>query len=391
MLSRLAIGLDKQPELITHLVKGSSDEGGAKETLPERAANIVRGAFVTCLNDRYSGVKDGKPEGKKIGIYKTANICLKILFQCRKTRNAEQIFTNIDNQSPPLAIYPKSERVAYLYYLGRYLFSVNHFYRAQKALQEAYNLCHTQCFQQRRLILIYLIACNIVLGRFPSHKLYQRQEAHGLMDKFHPICRAIACGNLISFSNLLAIESLNGAWFRHFRILLQLRNRGEVLVWRSIIRKAFLISGNQGDAASKKAPTISLQDVLIFMRILDRGQNGEAGEQYIDSDFEGTPGTLTMPPAIDMLAVESIVSSLVDQGLMNGYISHRLSRFAIQGAKQVGGLAAGFPNVWTTLSTNAEEPGVPGWKEQRIGGSKGGFGGGMVVNLSGARPVGSGA
>lgn len=391
MLSRLAIGLDKQPQLITHLAKGSSDEGGAKETLPERAANIVRGAFVTCLNDRYSGVKDGKPEGKKLGIYKTANICLKILFQCRKTRNAEQIFTNIDNQSPPLAIYPKSERVSYLYYLGRYLFSVNHFYRAQKALQAAYSLCHGKCFQQRRLILIYLIASNIVLGRFPSHNLYQRQEAHGLMEKFHPVCQSIASGNLISFRTLLDFEGPNGAWFRHFRILLQLRNRGEVLVWRSIIRKAFLISGNQGDAASKKAPTISLQDVLVFMRALDRPPNNGNAETYVDPDFEGMPGTLTTSPAVDMLDVESIVSSLVDQGLMNGYISHRLSRFAIQGAKQIGGLAAGFPSVWNTLTNNAKEPGVPGWKEQRLGSSKGGFGGGMVVNLSGARAVGSGA
>jgi len=386
VLSRLAIGLDKQPELIAHLTKGSSDEGGAKETLPERAANIVRGAFVTCLNDRYSGVKDGKPEGKKLGIYKAANICLKILFQCRKTRNAEQIFTNIDNQSPPLAIYPRSERVTYLYYLGRYLFSVNHFYRAQKVLQEAYGLCHTKCFQQRRLILIYLMASNIVMGRFPSHNLYQRQEAAGLMERFHPVCSAIAKGDLITFRTLLDFGGPHGAWFRHFRILLQLRNRGEVLVWRSIIRKAFLISGNQGDAASKKAPTISLQDVLVFLKALDHHSNSVGN--YVDPDFEGTPSALITPSTLDMLDVESIVTSLVEQGLMNGYISHRLSRFAIQGAKQIGGLAAGFPNVWHTLSNNAKEQGVPGWKEQK---SRNGFGGGMVVNLSGARPAGSSA
>jgi len=150
-----------------------------------------------------------------------------------------------------------------------------------------------------------------------------------------------------------------------------------------------MISGNQGDAASKKAPTISLQDVLVFVRALDR--RSESGGNYIDPDFEGTANTLSTSSAMDMLDVESIVSSLVEQGLMNGYISHRLSRFAIQGAKQIGGLAAGFPSVWHTLSNNAKEQGVPGWKEQRIGGSRGGFGGGMVVNMSGARPAGSGA
>ena len=94
MLARLAIGLDKRPELIAHLTKQSTDEGGGVETLPERAANIIRQAFVTCLNDRTSapsGIKDGQPDGKKIGVYRIANICLKILFSCRKTRNAEQV------------------------------------------------------------------------------------------------------------------------------------------------------------------------------------------------------------------------------------------------------------------------------------------------------------
>lgn len=94
MLARLAIGLDKKPELIAHLTTQSTDEGGSAETLPERAANIIRQAFVTCLNDRTaasSGIINGVPDGKRIGIYKIANVCLKVLFSCRKTRNAEQV------------------------------------------------------------------------------------------------------------------------------------------------------------------------------------------------------------------------------------------------------------------------------------------------------------
>jgi len=87
MFARLAIGLDKRPELIAHLVrKASFEDDGARETLPERAANILRQAFVTCLNDRTptaSGTRGGKPDGKKSGIYKIANLCLKILFQVR--------------------------------------------------------------------------------------------------------------------------------------------------------------------------------------------------------------------------------------------------------------------------------------------------------------------
>ena len=99
MLARLAIGLDKRPDLAAQLstpttaaaaMEEASGGGGGKESLPERAANIIRQAFVTCLNDRSSqGVMTGtaavanssKPEGKKAGIYMIANLCLKILFQ----------------------------------------------------------------------------------------------------------------------------------------------------------------------------------------------------------------------------------------------------------------------------------------------------------------------
>jgi len=391
MLSRLAIGLDKQPELIAHLNRGSTDEGEAKETLPERAANIVRQAFVTCLNDRASGVKDGKPEGKKIGIYKAANLCLKILFQCRKTRNAEQLFVNIDNQSPPLAIYPRAERVTYLYYLGRYLFSVNHFYRAKQALQDAHSNCRNSSLQQKRLILVFLIASNIILGRFPSASLYQRPEAVGLADIFHPICKSIASGDLVSFRRLLSYDAPYASWFLKFRILLPLRTRGEVLVWRSLIRKTFLINGSHGDATSKRAPTVALQDVLILYRALEQRLNNQGNKGYIDADLDGVDNDSSVSVEPDMLQMESIFSSLVEQGLLNGYISHRQLRFAIQGAKQKGGpLIAGFPVPYTVISSNCDEH-VPGWKQQQAGrAGQARFGPGMVVNLSGARPAGSG-
>jgi hypothetical protein len=391
MLSRLAIGLDKQPELIAHLARGATDDGGVSETLPERAANIVRQAFVTCLNDRSSGVKDGKPEGKKIGIYKAANLVLKILFQCRKNRNAEQIFVNIDNQSPPLAIYPRAERVTYLYYLGRYLFSVNQFYRAKQALQEAHSNCRNSCLQQKRLILVYLIASNIILGRFPSTSLYQRPEAIGLGDIFHPICKSIASGDFVSFQSLLGYDAPYASWFLKFRILLPLRTRGEVLVWRSLIRKTFLINGAHGDTTSRKAHTVALEDVLVLYRALEQRLDKQAGNNYVDADLDGIDddnGTSREP---DMLQMESICSSLVEQGLLNGYISHSQRRFAIQGARQKGSpLIAGFPVPYQVISNNCDDH-VPGWKKQQAAmAGQPRFGPGMVVNLSGARPAGSG-
>ncbi|OAX79884.1 hypothetical protein ACJ72_05794 [Emergomyces africanus] len=259
VLAKLAIGLDRQPDLVSHLLKegNGSDEATEKVTLVEKSANVVREAFIKCLTDRSGAAgTQGKPEGKRVGIYLMANLCLKLLFKCGKLRNAEQMFASINAQSPPLSHFPASQRVTYLYYLGRYLFSNNLFFPAQTALQAAYNQCHRQALQQRHLILTYLIPCNIILGRFPSRALLERPESKGFDAIFGPICQIIASGDLGSFRSYLDFDSVHANFFARKGILLQLRNRCEILVWRSLARKVFIFCGFHGDlkAQAQKGP-----------------------------------------------------------------------------------------------------------------------------------------
>ena len=115
---------------------------------------------------------------------------------------------------------------------------------------------------------------------------------------------------------------------------------------------------------------------------------------YIDEDLEGgedeTPTILTWA----MVDVEAIICSLIEQGLMHGYISHKQKKFAIQRGKERGpgtAVRIGFPSVHSVITARAklkgEEGYVPAWVKDL---PKGGvFGAGTVVNLSGARPVGS--
>ncbi|KAI5269352.1 hypothetical protein E4T47_07169 [Aureobasidium subglaciale] len=401
MFARLAMGLDKKPELIAHLTTSSSgtpgDDSGPRETLPERAANIIRYAFVACLNDRSgsssSGIDaNGSPEGKKRGIYVLANLCLKILFACRKTRGAAQIFENIFVLSPSLGAYPKAQRVTYLYYLGRFLWANGHAFRAQKALQQAWLECHSQCLQQKRLILIFLISANMVCGRLPSQQMFARPEAYGLRERFEPLCRAIAKGDLVSFRRHLDIGSEHYAWFSGYRLDLQLRNRCEVLVWRSICRKTYILHGDPGNPEARKAPTFDLKDVLAIFRWQERIYATPPGasqpDNYVDPDFVGVSDELSGEDDLPVMNnIHSKMTALVHQGLLGGYISFSRNKFAIQGAKHKGALAAGFPNAWKTIEARASADAdgtVPGWKMENGGPA---FGGG-VVRLSGARPVG---
>ena len=443
ILARLAIGLDKRPELIAHLTQRANEAGNEEAvervTLVEGSANVIREAFKKCLSERSGGISgvdsQGRPEGRRIGIYLTANLCLKLFFHCKKLRSAEQIFGNIYQQSPPLSLFPASQRVTFLYYLGRYLFANGHFFRAQLALEAAYNQCHHQCLGQRRLILIYLITSNIILGRFPSANLWRKHEAVGLQEKFEPVCIAIAKGDLASFRQYLAIDSEHTEWFLRKRILLQLSNRCEILVWRSLARRTFILSGFHGDAANKKAPTMTLQDMLTLALYLEKkalhlpraheghdrhADNGAANGNspqpkhtnsifiypnvsstenntdnatvlsgYTDPDLEDVVDPAPPPFLPTMEVIESIVASLVEQDLLHGFISHSSHRFAITGAKNASPLQVGFPKVWDVIQAKANGE-VPGWvrnEKKGVGGGK--FGPGMVVNLTGARPAGA--
>lgn len=426
-LARLAMGLDKRPELIAHLERRESsfgsEEAAERVTLVEGSANVIREAFKKCLSERsgpLSGIDSNeKPAGRRVGIYITANLCLKLFFQCRKLRSAEQIFSNIYQQSPPLIFFPASQRVTYLYYLGRYLFANSHFFRAQLALQAAYDQCHSRCPKQRRLILVYLITSNIILGRFPGPELLRRREAAGLSEKFLPLCSAIAKGDITSFRRLLDLESVNADWFLRRRILLQISNRCEILVWRSLARKTFLLSGSQGDTTNKKAATFDLNDLLTLAIHLESkalspasADNALKGRLHTNFIFLTPPGlppleivgytdpdllTFEFPPAPPdlptMSFIESLVASLVEQDLLHGYISHGAQRFAITGAKlTVTALEVGFPGVWETLSGRADHE-VPGWvREEKASSGEGviaKFEQGRVINLSGARPAGA--
>ena len=384
------------------------------------------------------------------------------------------MFASISAQSPPLAHFPASQRVTYLYYLGRYLFANNLFYPAQIALQAAYDQCHRQATSQRHLILSYLIPCNIILGRFPSQALFQRPEAQGLAQHFQPLRQLIVRGDYIAFRQHLSFGSPTAQWFARKGILLTLRNRCEILVWRSFSRKVFMYGGSHGgpqaQAQRGPPPILYLKKIAAATRWLQlqhipptNGYDNSPpasnihGSQVVsepaDPDYTGlegadgrvspsteqdilknfgdylapgglytaqghpmpnAPGALvegdpqenygdceldpyafipedsTEPDKSPMMReIESILASLLTQGLMGGYLLHREPRFAVPGAKLKGIMPTGFPNVWQTIYAHESiDKNVPGWVQPRAPIGPGAAGGGRVVNLAGARPVG---
>ena len=424
ILARLAIGLEKRPDLV-YVAAASADEGEGI-TLPERAANTIREALITCIRDRSQG-----PEGKWLATIKLANVCLKILFQSGRVDRTTLIFQNMNtiNQSHPLSHFHRADRVTFLYYAGKASFIVGQYYNTAKVLEKAYLECHTQSINQRRLIVIPLVVSNVLHGRFPSEHIYQRDEAAGLRENIGPICRAIKLGDVESFRRLTSFSSPSGQWLLRHKVLLQIREGCEMLVWRSLLRRIFLLAGSpakQSNQGKVIAGSLELRLVLHVARHLEKralspervGDGGPGNrnlnwifmddadaipaalkKQLVAAEFEGLTDPATgrdlyhsPPPSLldnrlpDIDTIEATVATLIDQGFLNGYVHRATRKFALQGGRgQAGGIpnqseaaVAAFPNVWQVVKKANTSKGI----------TNGVAGPGQVIRMTGARPAG---
>lgn len=298
-------------------------------------------------------------------------------------------------------MYPAAQRVTFLYYLGRFNFDADNFVRASLCLQEAYLQTPPPLQRHRKLILTYLIPSNIMLGRFPTQHLLSRPEAlDELAPVFWPLMAAIRKGNFLDFQQII---KLHQRWLYRKGLIFPLTYGLRTLVWRSFTRRTFLLAyaaptpafGQK--VANNAAVTLNLADVVTAASYVQRRLEGYVPKPAHSGNSTFTQAvanahehehsaalTLVPPPGgprklmpseglfwgnmpVTMKEVEGVVTSLIAQGLLRGFVAHSSGRFAIMGAKQHGGpLVAGWPNVAQVLVERMNEEGVdvdvvPAW------------------------------
>ncbi|KIH94224.1 cop9 signalosome complex subunit 12 [Sporothrix brasiliensis 5110] len=420
-LAKLAMVMHHRPDL-TRRMQPSAAAGGAggggtaaggggdeeRKSLVESTADAIQKVCTACVTDRGSA-RFARPEGRRVAVYRLANLVLKLLFAGDKARWAAQMFTNITNTGPPLAFYPAAQRVTYLYYLGRFHLENNHFQRAALCLEAAYRQTPPACRRHRRLILTYLIPANLLLGIFPSAALLLRPEAADeLRPVFAPMAAAVRQGNFAAFQATLHEHE---AWLVRRRLLLTLAYRMRPLLWRSLVRRVFLltyvpppnsdavVSSAATAARGRAAPTLDLADVLAAATLAQHQIEGYAPVaptprpraehtntlfmRAVANNANAARSTVAVPPSgvrklrpsegmvwgnlpVTMADVESVVSSLAAQGLMHGFVAHAAHKFAVVGAKAKGAVLAGFPPVAEVMREQLQQSdvdinSVPAW------------------------------
>jgi len=184
-------------------------------------------------------------------------------------------------------------------------------HQAHDELVLAFDMCINTNYNTKRIIFIYLLSTSIPLGRLPHPGLL---AYFSLSDQFSPLIRATRLGDIATYRS--ALSGKWRAWFARRGVWMMLREKGEVIVWRSLIRRVVLLARERMptmfSTAVKAPPTVAFTDILTALHVSSKD------------------ATYTMND------VESMCCSLLDQGYIKGYILHSRYTLVLQKSDTLG-------------------------------------------------------
>lgn len=209
----------------SQLTKKSKGKPG--DTL-EKAAEIIMGCFRTCVGDNRVQLGDTK----RWGMLGLVNQLFKIYFKINKLQLCKPLIRAIES-SPLKDKFSIAQVVTYKYYVGRKAVFDSDYKTAEDYLTFAFQRCHKLSKENKRLILIYLLPVNMLLGRMPKQSLLLKYN----LEQFSDVAKAVSQGNLKLLEE--AVE-LNESFFVRCGIYLILEKL-KVITYRNLIKKVALI------------------------------------------------------------------------------------------------------------------------------------------------------
>ncbi|KAF9573294.1 hypothetical protein EC968_008834 [Mortierella alpina] len=278
--------------LVDWAILADQKNPNAKELkISDAAAKHLSRAFNMVISDKTSNSLE---DSKKVALYYLANLT----FRLHSTRLMPTMLANISKAGVRLSDFPMSQQVTHRYYLGRYYLYQLDLRQAERNLSFAFRNCpdpsqddvaNETIYQNGRLILTYLTACRLCLGRIPHSQLLRM---YNLEFCFTPLVTAVRRGDLKLLRQTLDTTDLM-SWLVKKEIYFLLKEKLEVLCWRSLIRRVCMVSRGPMDPPQTR---VSLEILLNVVR------------------------ALLMDNTYDIWDIESITASLLDQGYIKGYI-----------------------------------------------------------------------
>ncbi|KAI8381037.1 uncharacterized protein BYT42DRAFT_289715 [Radiomyces spectabilis] len=244
----------------------------------EDAANVISKSFTYCITDR--GVL---ATSKKYGTYRVIGMLFRIYFKLKQPNLCKNILRALSAADmPSIEDFPKSDRVTFRYYVGRFFFLEEDYLRAEQELSLAFKECSRHQQKNKELILLLLLPIRMMRGVLPNDRLlrlYPRtRELYG------NIAAAIRTGNVGQFDAALAKAELqliqNGTYFAV--------EKAQIMAMRRLFHRVFLLLGK-----NTRIPIGTFKAALEYT-----GQHMEVEE------------------------TEWMLAVMITRGYMKGYLSH---------------------------------------------------------------------
>ncbi|GAM25401.1 hypothetical protein SAMD00019534_085760 [Acytostelium subglobosum LB1] len=263
----------------TTTTPGSGGSSERKIDPFEEASRLLNRCFQSSGADRATDLELSKKRAA-MGI---VNQLFQIYFKLNNLKLCKNLTKTIESKLyPALDTYPIKQCITYRFFVGRLAAFDGDFVKAREFLLFSFNQCPSDNQKNKRLILLYLIPMQLSQCIFPKQSLLIKHGLH----QFVGIVKGMKTGDIKQFNECL---SSNQNYFIQkgiYLIIEKLKN----IVYRNLFKKIYLINGNA------RVP------IGHFVTALKWAEN----------------------ETVDVDEAECIISNLIYNGYIKGYISHKV-------------------------------------------------------------------
>eukprot|EP01034_Spumella_vulgaris_P031760 gene31760-39237_t len=279
--------------IIPVLVRVSNDLRIIAERADERAHDINNKYLRESLNSLTRGfttvAKDRTPVrqagSKKLAIFAVTNVLFKIYFKVNTLQLCGKLINVVEGPGgimDNLTLFPVSDVSMYKFYIGRLKMFEDRYEEARECLRFSLKFCPRNAIKNKQRILASLVPVEMCLGVLPGPSVSTIYK----LDQLYELGQATKKGDIRSFE---AIMTDNQASFVRIGVYLVLE-QVKIIAYRNLIKRIHLITNST---------RISLSVVETALKSMTEG--------------------------VDLDEIECILSNLIFQGKIKGYMSHQKS------------------------------------------------------------------
>ncbi|XP_026469154.1 PCI domain-containing protein 2 homolog [Ctenocephalides felis] len=257
-------------------------EAGAPGPLLEKAAEGLMGCFRVCAADNRSSDRDTK----RLGMLLLVNQLFKVYFRINKLHLCKPLIRAIESSSFKDQ-FPLAQQITYKYFVGRKAMFDSDYKMADEYLSYAFERCHREAKQNKRLILIYLAPVKMLLGLLPTRQVLEKYD----LLPFWEVATAVREGDIKQLDKVIKDHERFFISSGVYLIVAKLK----VIAYRNLFKKVYLI------LQTHQIPVQSLQDALHLV-----------GQSDVDVD-----------------ETQCIVANLIHEGKIKGYISYQHQKLVV--------------------------------------------------------------